>query len=177
MTVTENTTNRIIPKISNFWTCSLQKFWKPLLRNPPNYTQQKEGNDRQISMQIDTAYLRLDISTFFTVVRKVKPEFLHKPRRWHTVVKLSSNVTTIDSRRVHFSKQLDPNNRMTCEVAKIGTLNYLATTAGQLRSALRRYTPSPTRRSNFQLLMAADVVKWQTICTFHMPRTQNTATA
>jgi hypothetical protein len=41
-----------------------------------------------------------------------------------TVVKLGSNVTT-DSRRVHFSKQMDCNTRTTCEVANIGTLNYL----------------------------------------------------
>jgi len=39
MTVTENATNRVIPKTSNFWTCSLQKFWKSLLWSPPYCTQ------------------------------------------------------------------------------------------------------------------------------------------
>lgn len=98
-----------------------------------------------------------------SVVRKVTPKFLHNSCRWHIVVKLCSNVTTTDSCRVRFSKQLDPNTRTTCEVAKTGTLNYLATTDGQLPSALRRYSPSPTRRFNFQLLMAADLVTWQII--------------
>jgi len=89
-------------------------------------------------MQIDTAYSRWAISTFFSVVRKVKLEFLHEPRRRHTVVKLCSKVITTDSRRVHFSKQLDPNTRTTWEVAKIWTLNYLASTASQLPPALGR---------------------------------------
>jgi len=71
---------------TQIWTYSLQKFWKPLLWSPPNCTQWKEEIDRRISMQIDTASLRWGISTFCSVVRKVKPEFLHKPRRRHTVV-------------------------------------------------------------------------------------------